>query len=398
MALNFPKLNQIDLMSLRRDAFIGKGRVHLDSAGSSLMPTPVISAMQEHMMLEQQVGGYVAAERVTDRIEGVYALLARCFGGSANDYALASSAVDAWTKLFYSIDISASDNIVTSFNEYCSNYVAYLHHARRLGFEIRVARAGEDGKLDLQHLESLIDNKTALISITHVPSSSGQINPVKEVGVIAKRHSVPYLLDICQSVGQVPVNVEEIGCDMATATARKFLRGPRGVGFLYISPEMQDWLNPLVVTNQSAAWTGANQYEMRTDARVFEAWERSVMTQLGFGAALDYFLDYGGDKLCAQTQAVADWLRTELSKRDDIIMNCPNDASAAIITFNKVGMDAGALKVAMEEKGVAIQVASVVHTRLDLEERGIDTTARVSPHYFHDHDDMQQFFNALNDI
>ena len=398
MTFNFPRSNQIDLASIRRDAFIGKGRVHLDSAGSSLMPAPVISAMQEHMMLEQRVGGYVAAEQVAERTSSVYTLLAKCFGGAADDYALSSSAVDAWTKLFYSIDIAASDNIVTSFNEYCSNYVAYLHYARRLGFEIRVARAGEDGKLDLQHLESLIDNKTALISITHVPSSSGQINPAKDVGAIAKRHSVPYLLDICQAVGQVPVNFEEIGCDMATATARKFLRGPRGVGFLYISPEMQARLNPLVVTNQSAAWTGSNEYELCTNARVFEAWERSVMTQLGFSAALEYFLEHGGDKLCAQTQAVAGWLRTQLSKRDDIIMNCPDDASAAIITFNKIGMDASALKVAMEEKGVAVQVASVVHTRLDLEARGIDTTVRVSPHYFHDHNDMEQFFNALNDL
>ncbi|WP_262691822.1 aminotransferase class V-fold PLP-dependent enzyme [Kordiimonas aestuarii] len=371
-------------------------RLHLDNCGSSLMPTPVLATLRQHLELEQNVGGYVAHEQQSVAHEQVYASLAKLLGGTSDNYALTSSAVDAWNKAFYSVPFETGDNLVTAFNEYCSNYVAFLQLSKRLGIEVRVAKAGPDGKLDLKHLENLVDKRTRLIAVAQTPSSSGQINPVARIGRIAQAHNILYLLDACQAVGQLPVNVHEIGCDMLTGTSRKFMRGPRGVGFLYASDKALSRLEPAMLTNQSAAWVANDRYELRRDARMFEDWERGVGNQLGFGAAVDYLLHLGPARVFERTQSVAADLRSKLYSIKDVAATCPADASAAIITFNKKGLTAAEVKKRLEEQDIAVQVASVVHTRLDLGARGVETTVRVSPHYYNTHEEIDRFVGAVD--
>lgn len=386
--------NQIK--ALRAETPGAANRLHFDNCGAALMPEPVLKALRDHISLEEKVGGYVAHEQQFAAHEKVYSSLAALLGGKASNYALTSSAVDAWNKAFYSVALTPGDNIVTAFNEYCSNYVAFLQQARRRGAEVRVARAGEDGELDVAHLEGLIDDKTKLIAVAQVPSSSGQVNPVAEVGRIAKAHGVLYLLDACQAVGQMQVNVNDIGCDILTGTSRKFMRGPRGVGFMYITDEARRALEPAMLSNQAAAWVDAERYDLRDDARVFEDWERNVGSQLAFGAAIDYLLEIGPVRVFNRTQALAATLRSALYKAPGITGTCPPNASAAIVTFNKAGIKAPDVKAALEAKGIGVQVASVVHTRLDLEARNIETTVRVSPHYYNTEDEIERFIGAVS--
>lgn len=372
--------------------------VHLDNCGSAIMPEAVVTAMKAYFEQEIQLGGYVAQEQQSEKLQDVYRSLTGLFGGSVSDYALQGGAVDAWSKAFYSVPMRAGDNIVTMYNDYCSNYVACLQRAKRESVEIRVARAKEDGGLDLDHLESLIDSRTRLVSITHVPSSSGQIADVQAIGRILKQHDALYFLDACQSVGQLPVNFEDIGCDVATATSRKFLRGPRGVGFLYINEQTRQAIDPIMLTNQSASWVADNEYDLREDATVFEMWERSCMLQIGFGAALDYFLKLGPEKATARTQELASQLRNALYNIRGVIPACQPEASAAIITFNKEGRAPGQVKSMLAEQGISVQVASVYHTRLDMGARGIDAAVRVSPHYYNTHEEFARFLEVLESL
>ncbi|MBL4788246.1 MAG: aminotransferase class V-fold PLP-dependent enzyme [Kordiimonadaceae bacterium] len=391
-AANF---TEIDLKRLRGDTPGLSERVHLDNCGSALMPLSVIEAQQRYFELEIQYGGYVAQEQQSEGLARVYASLSTLLGGKTSDYAITSSAVDAWTKAFYSISMGPGDNIVTAYTEYCANYVAFLQRAKRDGIEIRVARAGEDGTLDLAQLDDLVDSRTKVIAVTHIPSSSGQVLPVDEIGKIAKAKDVLYLLDACQSVGQLPVNFEAIGCDMATGTSRKFLRGPRGIGFLYINEKARGLIEPVVLTNQAATWTGDNTYSMRDDAGVFEAWERSCVNQMGFGAAVDYLLEQGVEKMTGQVRVLSDHLRAGLRDIPGVTPTCQADARAGIITFNKVGLKATEVKSALEKQGIAVQVAGIVHTRLDLGARGIENAVRLSPHYYNSTGELDQFLTAL---
>ena len=375
-----------------------RGRIHLDNSGSALLADPVIGVMQEAFQRDVAVGGYVAQAQQADRLEAGYASLSRLLGGKISDYAFVGSAVDGWTKAFYSLPLQPGDNIVTAYNEYCSNYIAYLQLSKLRGIEIRVARQAHDGGVDLGHLESLIDRRTALISLSHMPSSSGEINPVAAVGAIARSAGVLFQLDACQSVGHVPVDVDAIGCDILTGTSRKFLRGPRGIGFLYINEKARAVMEPVVLTNQSAVWSSVDDYSLRSDARVFEAWERSVVNQLGLASAIDYLLDLGVAEATGQIAKNAAYLRARLPDIRGVTVECPPNATSAIITLNVKGHQPEQVKATLEQQDIAVQTASVVHTRLDMEERGIDAAVRVSPHYYTSHSEMDDLLTALEGL
>ncbi len=398
MATNQTIFTNEEYIKVRRDTPGLSSRIHLDNCGSSLMPRPVVDIMSSYLESEIRLGGYVAQEQQSKKLAAVYQSLATLFGGAPADYALTSGAVDAWSKAFYSIPLTSADNIVTVYNEYCSNYVACLQRAKREGVEIRIARSAKDGSLDLDHLSELVDENTKIVSITHVASSSGQVVDLTAIKPIVKKYGAYYLLDACQSVGQLPVNFVEIGCDIATATSRKFLRGPRGIGFLYINKHSRQRLEPAMLTNQSAAWTGDGEYKLVDDASMFEMWERSCLNQLGFGAALEYLRAIGLEKATAQTQYVAHGLRSAVYSLKGVEATCQEDASAAIITFNKNGWSALDVRTELEKLGIAVQVSTVFHTRLDLGARGIDSAVRVSPHYYNDQSEFDRFLNAVDEL
>ena len=387
-----------DLQKVRQDTPSLSSRVHLDNCGSALMPGVVVNTMKSFLDCEASLGGYVAQEQQSRELKQVYSSLASLLGGNTADYALTGGAVDAWSKAFYSVSLAPGDNIVTMYNEYCSNYVACLQRAKRDGVEVRVARADPNRGVDLDHLFELVDEKTKIVSVTHVASSSGQVADLASIGPIAKRYGAFYLLDACQSVGQLPVNFVDIGCDAATATSRKFLRGPRGIGFLYISETARRSLEPAMLTNQSAAWVADHKYELVEDATMFEMWERSCLNQIGFGAALDYLLKRGPEKMMKQTQHMAAELRAAIYGIQGIEPACHADATSAIITFNKNGWKAADVRDAMSKQGIAVQVSSVFHTRLDLGARGIDSAVRVSPHYYNSQQELDKFLNALDNL
>lgn len=393
-----PHLSSEQIAQVRKETPGLEGHLHLDNAGASLMPDPVIARMKAALEQDVLLGGYVAQEQQQEELNAIYDDFAILFGGVSADYAVVGSAVDGWTKAFYSLPLQRGDNIVTAYTEYCANYVAYLQLKATRGVEIRVARMAPGGGIDLDHLESLIDRSTKLIGVTHMPSSSGEIVDAMTIGKIAKHHNVLYQLDACQSAGHIPLSVSEIGCDIMTGTARKFLRGPRGIGFLYVNQRARDQMEPVVLTNQSAAWVSADSYELLDNARIFEAWERSVMNQLGFKAALDYYKELGPLSASGTLLSIADTIRQGLADIPHVIPTCPEGSKSAIITFNIKGMEAVEAKQKLADSMMTVQTASVQHTRLDLEARGIETAVRVSPHYYVTERDAAVFLNRIDGL
>ena len=213
--------------------------MHLNNAGAGLMPRPVLEAMHGHLRREAEIGGYEAADEAAARLDGVYDSVARLMGAGRDEIALMENATVAWQMAFYAPgpDLRPGDRILTARAEYAANYVAFLQVARRMGVVIEVVPDDPDGVLDPEALRRMIDDRVRLIAITWIPTNGGLVNPAAEVGRVARECGVPYLLDACQAVGQMPVDVAALGCDMLSATGRKFLRGPRGTGFLYIRRE-----------------------------------------------------------------------------------------------------------------------------------------------------------------
>ncbi|MEO6828363.1 MAG: aminotransferase class V-fold PLP-dependent enzyme, partial [Acidobacteriaceae bacterium] len=304
----------IDVASVRADTPGCEKVLHLNNAGASLPPAVVVERVKAHLDLEAEIGGYEAADRVADEQECVYASLARLLGCSPAEISLMESATRAWDAAFSALaeKFQPGDKILTAANEYASNYLAFLHTARRRGVDILIIPSESNGEISLRALEAAIEQhgrRVKLIGLTHLPSNGGLVQPAATVGRIARRNGIPFLLDACQSAGQVPLNVEELGCDMLSATGRKYLRGPRGTGFLYVRQSMLEQLDPPQIDMRSAEWIARDQYAFRKDGRRFETWESSIACRLGLGVAVEYALALGIEDIAARVSMLGNQLR-----------------------------------------------------------------------------------------
>ncbi|MEH6631690.1 MAG: aminotransferase class V-fold PLP-dependent enzyme [Halopseudomonas aestusnigri] len=393
----------IDLQKIFTDTPGKKTSIHLNNCGSSLMPQSVLDAQVDHLKLEATIGGYEAANKRLDAIEGVYDSVARLINCHRDEIAVVENATVGWAMAFYAIPFKAGDRILTVEAEYASNYVAYLQMAKQKGVEITVVPSEPNGQVSLSALEELIDDRVKLISVTHVPTNSGLVNPVEAIGDIARKHGILYLVDACQSAGQMPLDVEKIKCDILTATARKFLRGPRGVGFLYVRSSVLDQLHPPMIDLYSATWTSPNEYVLRPDARRFENWENNYAAKLGLGACVDYALEVGLDNIKARIDELAGYLRESLSKISGIKLHtfgAQNDApqQCGIVTFSISGINSLEAVKEILAKGVNVSGSSPSSTLLDATNNNLPILIRSSVHYFNDFDEIDKFLELVREI
>ncbi len=382
---------------------------HLLACGSALMPQTVLDTVVNHLNLEAQIGGYEAHKQRATPLDFVYHQVAQLIGANRNEIALLENATAAWCHAFYALPLKAGDRILTCQAEYAANYVAFLQRAKRDGVEIVVIPSDETGRLDLEALENLIDDRVALIAITWIPTNGGLVNPAKEVGKIANEAGIPYLLDACQAVGQMPVNVTELGCDFLSATGRKFLRGPRGTGFLYIKQSFIETLEPIIIDHFAAPWTDTNEYKLRTDARRFENWENAYALRAGLGAAVAYANDLGMENIQTAAWGLADYLRQQLSTikgvhlQDNGRPNATNSShqershqqQCAIVSFSIDDQDPLQTVAKLHAQNIIIGTSSPDSTLLDAQSRNLPTILRAAPHYYNTRQEIDLMLEAI---
>jgi selenocysteine lyase/cysteine desulfurase len=287
---------------------------------------------------------------------------------------------------------------LTARAEYASNYIAFLQVARRTGARVEVVPSDAQGQISVPGLEAMLDERVKLIAITHVPTNGGLVNPAAEVGRVARAAGVLYLLDACQSVGQMPVDVGAIGCDLLSGTGRKFLRGPRGTGFLYARRAVLPRLEPPFLDLHAATWVAADRFEIRPDARRFENWESNVAGGIGLGAAVDYALGIGLDRIGRRARLLADRLRGGLLRIPGVEVRDLGAERCAIVTFTVAGWPAAAVKAALATRGINVTASGRDSTRLDMEARGLAEVVRASPHYYNTEEEVDRLGSAVADI
>lgn len=388
----------IDLARARRDTPATAEVLHFNNAGAALMPAPVLETQINHLRQEAVLGGYEAADAADDKREAVYDSIARLINAERQEIALVENATVAWDMAFYAIPFKPGDRILTARAEYASNYIAFLQVARRTGAVIEVVPSDDSGALDVAALEKMIDGRVRLIAITHVPTNGGLVNPAAEVGRIARRHGILYLLDACQSVGQMPIDVAAIGCDMLSATGRKYLRGPRGCGFLYVRRAVLDRLEPPFLDLQAATWVAPDRYEPRPDARRFENWENNVAAQLGLGTAVDYALGWGLPAIEARVVALADELRERLRAIRGVTVTDLGRRRCGIVTFTVAEHAADAIVAALHARKINTVSSSPRSTLLDATARRLPPVVRASVHYYNTEEEVARFAGVLAEL
>ena len=388
----------IDLQRVRQDTPGTANVMHFNNAGSSLMPQPVLDAVIAHLQLEAHIGGYEAAAEAKERIEHVYDAVAALINCSRDEVAIVENATRAWDMMFYSIPFQPGDRILTASSEYASNYIAFLQRAKKTGATIEVIPNDEHGQVSLDALRDMLDDKVKLIAITHVPTNGGLVQPVAAIGKIAREADILYLVDACQSVGQIPIDVQQIGCDMLSTTGRKYLRGPRGTGFLYVRSSILEQLEPPFLDLHAAQWLSPSEYEIRADARRFENWETNYAAKIGLGVAIDYANQLGLDDIWRRIKTLSYQLRSQLTTLPDGIVRDRGVTQCGIVTFTVEGHRPEDIQRQLAASNINVSVAVRSSSVLDMDARKLDSIVRASVHYYNSEEEVDRFIQAISVI
>lgn len=401
LGMHSPTLEVESALTRWRDETPGCAhRNHLNNAGASLMPEPVIRAIIDHIALEASIGGYEAGDEREEEIGRAYGAVASMIASAPRNIAITSSATAAFIQALSSFDFAPGDAIVTSRCDYTSNQLHYLSLARRR--QLRIMRADDlpEGGVDPDSVRRLVQQLTPrLVAISWVPTNSGLIQDVAAVGEICEQSGTPYLIDACQAAGQLPIDVGQLHCDYLSATARKFLRGPRGIGFLYISDralERGDY--PLYVDMRGATWAAPDEFSLVPDARRFEDWEFPYALVLGLGAAAEYATAVGVERTGARAIALAGELRSRLARLDRVRVLDRGRDRGAIVTAEVVGWDASDLVDELHRRHINISASLRWYGLLDMTEKGAESAVRLSPHYYNTTEELDAAIEAVAEI
>jgi cysteine desulfurase / selenocysteine lyase len=369
--------------------------LHFNNAGSALPSQPVLDATITYLQREAQIGGYEAAAEAHEALEYTHQAAAKLIGATCAEIALTDSADSAWNRAFYAIPFQPGDRVLTSKAEYHSNYIVYLQAQKRLGITVEAVPNDEHGQLDVTAMRQMLDERVKLLSITHIPTSGGLVNPAAEIGKVAREYGILYLLDACQSIGQMPINVETIGCDLLSATGRKYLRGPRGTGFLYARNTIVDQLEPLTLSGFSAEWTSPTTYRINAGANRFENFESNKAAVVGLGVAIDYAMQWGLDATWQRVRTLAADLRSRLAALPGVLIHDLGLVQCGIVTFTIEGHEPVTIQRLLSDQQINVTTASRKFTLLDLSERGLESMVRASVHYYNSQEEVERFVQTI---
>ncbi|MEM9675187.1 MAG: aminotransferase class V-fold PLP-dependent enzyme [Bacteroidota bacterium] len=385
---------------IREDIPCYGDKIFLNSAGSSLMPFSVVEKISEYLQKEEKLGGYYLADSRAEEIEDFYQEAAKLIIANQHNIAFTHDATDAYIKALTSIDFKPNDVIITTDDDYASNQIQFISLKKRFGVRVVRMKNLENGDLDIADFERLVEMyHPKLVAVSQVPTNSGLVQNAEPVGEICQREEIIYLVDACQSVGQLDVQVSELKCDFLSVTGRKFLRGPRGTGFLYVSDRMlNEGYAPLMIDGGGAIWKDENHYDVLPTAQRFETWEKPYALVVGLTEALRCANELGMKNIETQNQILMNRLRDNLSNISEVTQYDQGSKKCNILTFRKEGLSLQTIKEKLEQNNVFFSVSSREWGVIDYQKKRVDGTIRLSPHYFNTLEEMDRVAEIIADI
>jgi cysteine desulfurase/selenocysteine lyase len=390
--------SNFDIERARKDTRACENIIHFNNAGSSLMPIPVSNVLHSYLNKEEQAGGYETADEEYQSLENFYQATAKLLNCETGEIAFVENATRAWDMAFYSFKFSKGDKILTTLAEYGSNVIAYNQQVKRFGIEIVFVPNDEQGQIDTHALENLMDDRVKLVSITHIPTGGGLVNPAKEIGKITKSANVPFLLDSCQGVGQVVLDVEDIGCDILCGTGRKYLRGPRGTGLLYVQKRLINSLEPPFLDQRAATLLSPTEYRIRSDAKRFENWEQYFAGKVALGTAIEYASSYGLEQIQSRIYGLAEKFRQKLIDIDGVSVTDEGVEKCGIVTFIAAQMSPPDIKRHLKNNRVNVSISEGAGNLVSFKSRGLTEVVRASVHYYNTVQEIDYFIELLRKI
>ncbi|MDF2187897.1 aminotransferase class V-fold PLP-dependent enzyme [Paraflavitalea sp. CAU 1676] len=373
-------------------------RIHLNNAGASLPPDIVVDTIVNYLHEEALRGGYETEAKYRAQLDHTHTLIAQLIHADPDEIALVENASGAWEIGFNGIAFQEGDEVITSEMEYVSNVLGLLNAQKQYGIIIKMIPNDAAGNFPLQALEAAITPRTRLIAVTHIPSTAGNILPAAAIGEIARKHGILYLLDACQSAGQIPLDVQAIGCDMLAATGRKYLRGPRGSGFLYVRRNILDKLKLSFFDGRTVTSVDQQDFTVRKDARRFEWYEKNPAIILGLQKAVEYALNIGIERIWQRIQHLSTLLRQRLRELEGVVVHDQGDELCGIVTFSMSGISAAEIRTALAAKNINVNIGFAKSTLYYMNRKGLDGIVRASVHYYNTEEEIELVCRELSTL
>lgn len=404
-----PPLNsffsEAEITRYRNETTGTRNKIHLNNAGAGLMPDIVTHAMIDYLKLESEIGGYEAAAFRKKTIDDFYKQTALLLNCKPSNVAFTSSATDSYSRALSSIPFKKDDAILADKDNFVSNQIQFLSLQNRFGVRIIHIENAKTGGVDIDDLKQKLEKyQPRLLTITHIPTNSGLVQPVDDIAkVLNEYHAVNpktwYILDACQSAGQIKLDVKKLACDFLSMTGRKYLRGPRGTGILFISNEaLSQGLEPLFIDMRGAEWIEKSEYKQQADAKRFEDWEFAYATVVGTRAAIEYCLNIGEDKIRKQVRLLADFTRQKLSELDEVTVLDRGLEKGGLVTFHIKGQEPKNILDQLSKQNINVVASYRAYGLLDFDEKGVQWALRASPHYYNTPVEIEYFIDALKQI
>lgn len=391
-------LNETEIKAFRSETTGTVERIHFNNAGASLPPDIVVKTMTDFLREEALLGGYEIEAKYRSQLDHTHMLIGQLINAHPNEIALTENASAAWDIAFNGLHFQPGDEVIVSEMEYVSNVLGLLNAQKLYGIVIKMIPNNAAGNFPLHELEAAITPRTKLIAATHIPSTAGNVLPAVAIGKIARQNNVVYLLDACQSAGQIPIDVQEIGCDMLAVTGRKYLRGPRGSGFLYVRKEIQDSLKLMCFDGRTVTSLDQHNFVVRPDARRFEWYEKNPAVVLGLQKAVEYALNIGIDRIWQRVQHLANLFRQRLSKLNGVVVHDQGDELCGIVTFSVSGISSTEVRAKLAAKNINVHIGLAKSTLYYMNRKGLDAIVRASVHYYNTEEEIELICRELRSI
>lgn len=391
-------MNSIDINAVRAETPGCENVVHLSNAGSSLPTSETLDAQIDYLRLEASIGGYEAMAAASTDLDNFYQAAGTLLNCSPHEMSFVSGASEAWWRAFLAVDLKPGDRVLVGASEFQSAAFG-LMQARKRGIVVDMIPNADTGKVDVAALEAMLDDSVKLVCLTQIAMSNGLVHPAAEVGAVVAGSDAMYLLDACQAVGQMPVDVDDLQCDFLTATGRKWMRGPRGTGMLYVRDSIVEGLvDPIFVDGRSALWDSTNTYQLAKGSARFELGEANHSGKVGLGVAINYALDLGLGAIEHRVRALADQLRAELHDAPGVTVTDMGSDLCGIVTFTTDTMSAAEVSSALRQRRINTASPGASNSRWMFESMGVNSIVRASPHYYNTEEEVDHMVGELTAI
>jgi len=391
-------MSSIDINAVRADTPGCENVLHFSNAGSSLPASATLEAQIEYLRLEASIGGYEAMAMAAAELDNFYRSAGALLNCNPHEVSFVSGASEAWWRAFLAVDLKPGDRVLVGASEFQSAAFG-LMQARDRGVRVDMIPNDETGRIDVAALEAMLDDSVKIVGLTQIAMSNGMVNPAREVGAVVAESDALYLLDACQAVGQMPVDVEELQCDFLTATGRKWVRGPRGTGMLYVKASIiEELIDPVFVDGRSALWDSTNTYQTMPGSARFEFGEANHSGKVGLGVAIDYALDIGLGAIEQRVRSLADQLREELRTVPGVSVTDIGPDLCGIVTFTTDAMPAVEVAGALRQRRINTSSPGASNSRWMFESMGVESIVRASPHYYNTKEEVDHFVMELGAI